>query len=152
MRLTLAHITPHSAARAKMEPIEALVTDYLTRCRPWALVETKAFSSEARLLESVVAASQRTRPVLCLLDSSGKPLSSEQFASAIERWRDSGLQQVFFCIGPADGWSSAAKERADLLLSLGPMTLAHGIARVVLAEQVYRALSILAGHPYHGGH
>lgn len=152
MQLTLAHITPHSAVRLKMQPIETLVADYLARCRPWADVEAKAFSSEARLLESVAAIGKRTRPVLCLLDSSGKPLSSEQLASAIERWRDSALQQVFFCIGPADGWSTAAKARADLILSLGPMTLAHNIARVVLVEQIYRALSILAGHPYHGGH
>lgn len=152
MKLTLAHITPHSAGRAKMGPIEALVAYYVTRSRPWAQVDAKAFPSEAHLLQSIAAISQRMRPLLCLLESSGEPLSSEQFASAIKRWRDGGQQHVFLCIGPADGWSATARERADLLLSLGPMTLAHGIARVVLAEQVYRALSILAGHPYHGGH
>jgi 23S rRNA (pseudouridine1915-N3)-methyltransferase len=55
-------------------------------------------------------------------------------------------------IGPADGWSAEARQRADLLLSLGRMTLPHQLARVVLAEQVYRAFTILAGHPYHSGH
>lgn len=55
-------------------------------------------------------------------------------------------------IGPADGWSPEARVRADLVVSFGPMTLPHSLARVVLAEQVYRALTILAGHPYHSGH
>jgi 23S rRNA (pseudouridine1915-N3)-methyltransferase len=55
-------------------------------------------------------------------------------------------------IGPADGWSDTARQRADLLLSLGRITLPHQLARVVLAEQVYRAFTILAGHPYHSGH
>jgi 23S rRNA (pseudouridine1915-N3)-methyltransferase len=55
-------------------------------------------------------------------------------------------------IGPADGWSVAARQRADLLVSFGRLTLPHQLARVVLAEQVYRALTILAGHPYHTGH
>jgi len=152
MRITLAHVSPHGGSRAKMQDVEALVTDYVTRCGAWADVEAKAFASESRLLDAVAAMSKRTRPVVCLLDSGGRQLSSEKFAAQIERWRDSGQQDLFFCVGPADGWSGAAKERADLLLSLGPMTLAHGIARVVLAEQVYRGLSILAGHPYHGGH
>jgi 23S rRNA (pseudouridine1915-N3)-methyltransferase len=151
MRITLAHVSPRGGSRAKMSAVEALVADYVTRCGAWADVEATAFASEARLLEAVATMSKRTRPVVCLLDS-GKQLSSEKFAAQLERWRDSGQQNLFFCVGPADGWSGVARERADLLLSLGPMTLAHGIARVVLAEQVYRGLSILAGHPYHGGH
>jgi 23S rRNA (pseudouridine1915-N3)-methyltransferase len=59
---------------------------------------------------------------------------------------------MVFAIGPADGWSEAARERAQLLLSLGPMTLAHALARLVVAEQLYRAFTILSGHPYHAGH
>ena len=57
-----------------------------------------------------------------------------------------------FAIGPADGWSSVARQRANLLFSLGRITLPHQLARVVLAEQVYRAFTILSGHPYHSGH
>jgi 23S rRNA (pseudouridine1915-N3)-methyltransferase len=152
MQITLAHVSPHSAGRAKMSAVEALVADYVTRCGAWAHVEVKAFASEARLMDAVATMSKRTRPVVCLLDSGGKQLSSEKFAAQLERWRDSGRQNLFFCVGPADGWSGVARERADMLMSLGPMTLAHGIARVVLAEQVYRGLSILSGHPYHGGH
>ena len=63
-----------------------------------------------------------------------------------------GAQQIVFAIGPADGWSKDARGRAQLLLSFGPLTLAHALARVVLAEQLYRAFTILAGHPYHAGH
>jgi 23S rRNA (pseudouridine1915-N3)-methyltransferase len=66
--------------------------------------------------------------------------------------RDSGVQTVVFAIGPADGWSAEARRRASLVLSLGPMTLPHELARALVAEQIYRALTILAGHPYHCGH
>jgi len=103
----------------KMQDVEALVTDYVTRCGAWADVEAKAFASEARLLDAVSAISKRTRPVVCLLDSGGRQLSSEKFAAQIERWRDSGQQNLFFCVGPADGWSGVAKERADLCCPWG---------------------------------
>src|ERR1700736_1634534 len=109
MQITLAHVSPHSAGRAKMSAAEALVSDYVTRCSAWAHVESKPFANEARLVDAVATMSKRTRPVLCLLDSSGKQLSSEKFAAQIERWRDSGQQNLFFCIGPADGWSDVAR-------------------------------------------
>jgi 23S rRNA (pseudouridine1915-N3)-methyltransferase len=79
-------------------------------------------------------------------------MSSEAFAAWLGAKRDEGAQQLVFAIGPANGWSDAARQRASLLLSLGPMTLAHALARLVAAEQIYRAFTILAGHPYHGGH
>ena len=66
--------------------------------------------------------------------------------------RDEGTQHILFAIGPADGWSDAARARAKLLLSLGSLTVAHTLARLVLAEQLYRASTILTGHPYHSGH
>jgi 23S rRNA (pseudouridine1915-N3)-methyltransferase len=59
---------------------------------------------------------------------------------------------MVFAVGPADGWSDASRAKAQLLLSLGPMTMAHSLARLVMAEQLYRAYTILTGHPYHGGH
>ena len=77
---------------------------------------------------------------------------SDEFAERLGYLRDNGTQHLVLAIGPADGWSAAARQRANLLLSLGRMTLPHQLARVVLAEQVYRALTILAGHPYHSGH
>jgi 23S rRNA (pseudouridine1915-N3)-methyltransferase len=79
-------------------------------------------------------------------------MSSEAFAAWLGMKRDEGMQQVVFAVGPASGWSEAARARAQLLLSLGPMTMAHALARLVMAEQVYRAVTILTGHPYHGGH
>ena len=77
-------------------------------------------------------------------------MTSEEFSNWVGRQRDTAAQQVVFAIGPADGWAEAS--RATLLLSLGPFTLAHALARVVLAEQLYRAFTILTGHPYHAGH
>ena len=81
--------------------------------------------------------------------SSTAPTSSPP---VLGRIRDEGTQRLVFAIGPADGWSAAARQRANLLFSFGRLTLPHQLARVVLAEQVYRALTILAGHPYHSGH
>jgi 23S rRNA (pseudouridine1915-N3)-methyltransferase len=87
-----------------------------------------------------------------MLDSRGKQMSSEAFATWLGARRDEGAQHIAFIIGPANGWSDAGRKRAHLLLSLGPMTLAHALARLVMAEQIYRAFTILTGHPYHGGH
>lgn len=87
-----------------------------------------------------------------LLDSRGKQMSSEAFAAWLGKQRDEGAQQIVFAVGPANGWSDEARERAGLLLSLGPITLAHALARLVMAEQLYRAFTILTGHPYHSGH
>ena len=91
-------------------------------------------------------------PHLILLDPRGKPLTSEGIAAHLGAIRDTGVQTVVLAIGPADGWSADARARASLVLSLGSITLPHELARVVLAEQIYRALTILAGHPYHSGH
>lgn len=79
-------------------------------------------------------------------------MTSEAFARWIGVRRDEGAQHLIFAIGPADGWSNDARERAALLVSLGSFTMAHALARLVLAEQLYRAFTILAGHPYHTGH
>jgi 23S rRNA (pseudouridine1915-N3)-methyltransferase len=94
----------------------------------------------------------RTPARLILLEMRGRALSSEQLAGWIERERDGGAQHLHFAIGPPDGWSDTTRKRADLLLSFGPMTFPHDLARVMLAEQLYRAFTILAGHPYHAGH
>jgi 23S rRNA (pseudouridine1915-N3)-methyltransferase len=85
-----------------------------------------------------------------LLDSRGQAFSSVDFATWLGARRDSGQQTI--AIGPASGWSAQAPRQAHTLLSLGPMTLAHELARLVLAEQLYRAFTILSGHPYHTGH
>jgi 23S rRNA (pseudouridine1915-N3)-methyltransferase len=89
---------------------------------------------------------------LVLLDSRGEALSSEELATLLGARRDAGQQTIVFAIGPASGWSDRARSQAQTTLSLGRMTLPHELARLVLAEQLYRAFTILAGHPYHTGH
>ena len=140
------------AAREKNETAAALAAQYEQRLRQYAECSTQLVAAESRLFERADAQSGRTRPVLVLLDSRGRTMSSEELASWIGRKRDDGTQQLFFAIGPADGWSKESRERADLMLSFGPMTFPHELARVMLTEQLYRAFTILAGHPYHGGH
>ena len=94
----------------------------------------------------------RTAAWLVLLDSRGEALSSEALAGWLGARRDAGQQTIVFAIGPASGWSEGAPRQAQTMLSLGRMTLPHELARLVLAEQIYRAFTILSGHPYHTGH
>lgn len=82
------------------------------------------------------------------LDERGQELSSPDFAHKIEKWRDTG-QNLCFLIGGADGFTAEIRQRADFLLSFGKQTWPHMLVRVMLAEQLYRAQQILAGHPYH---
>jgi len=84
-----------------------------------------------------------------LLDEHGQQLTSEQLAALLGKWRDEGVREARFLIGAADGHGAAARASADLLLGLGAMTWPHLLARAMLAEQLWRATSILAGHPYH---
>ena len=149
MNLTLAHI---GARPGSKDEVDALVAIYLKRCSVFAKCRTEAFRSEEAMLEWLERLEGRTPAVAVLLDSRGRQMSSEAFAAWLGTRRDEGAQQIVIAIGPASGWSEAARKRAGLLLSLGPMTLAHALARLVMAEQIYRAFTILTGLPYHGGH
>ena len=149
MRLILAHIGTRPASG---DEFDHLTMRYLERVEPWYPCEASSFRSEAAFLEWLDRRPGRITPLLVLLDSRGKQMTSEAFAAWLGARRDQGAQQIVFAIGPASGWSEAAHPRAQLLLSLGPLTLAHALARLVLAEQLYRACTILAGHPYHSGH
>ncbi len=84
-----------------------------------------------------------------LLDERGKAMSSQQLAAILEQWRDTGTREARFVLGAADGHSDAERTGADLLFAFGPATWPHLLARAMLMEQLYRATSILAGHPYH---
>lgn len=84
-----------------------------------------------------------------VLDERGKTMGSEDFAHLLGRWRDDGVREARFSLGAADGHSQAQRAQADLLLAFGPATWPHLLARAMLMEQLYRATSILAGHPYH---
>jgi 23S rRNA (pseudouridine1915-N3)-methyltransferase len=140
------------SSRSASDSYDSLTSLYVKRTAAYATVESQVFRTEEALLGHVERMRARTSRMLVLLDSRGKMMSSEELAAWVGGQRDSGQQQVIFAIGPADGWSEAARRQAGLMLSFGPMTLPHELARVVLAEQVYRAFTILAGHPYHGGH
>ncbi|TMJ18342.1 MAG: 23S rRNA (pseudouridine(1915)-N(3))-methyltransferase RlmH [Alphaproteobacteria bacterium] len=87
--------------------------------------------------------------VTILLDEKGEALGSTDFARRLERWRDEGRREARFLIGGADGFGEAERAEADLLLSFGKATWPHLLARAMLAEQLFRATSILANHPYH---
>jgi 23S rRNA (pseudouridine1915-N3)-methyltransferase len=149
MDITLAHI---GARPGSKDGFDALTRVYLERCSSFARCQAEAFRSEEALFEGLARRKGRTQPVVVLLDSRGRFMTSEAFAAWLGARRDDGAQHIVFAVGPADGWSDAARLRANLLLSLGAMTLAHTLARLVLAEQLYRAFTILSGHPYHGGH
>ena len=87
--------------------------------------------------------------VAVVLDERGEALSSMELARKLEQWRDGGKREIRFSIGGADGHGEAERARADLVLSLGPATWPHLLVRAMLAEQLFRATSILANHPYH---
>jgi len=86
---------------------------------------------------------------IVMLDETGEVLPSRDFAARLEKWRDGGVREVRFLIGAADGFDDAQRAQADLLLSFGRATWPHLLARAMLAEQLWRATSILANHPYH---
>jgi len=113
--------------------------------------ESRKDSAGARRAEEAAAMMARVSEGarVVALDAGGKQLSSEAFAALIGDWRDAGVSRSCFLIGGPDGHGEAVVAAADLTLALGRMTLPHGLARVVLAEQLYRAATILAGHPYH---
>jgi 23S rRNA (pseudouridine1915-N3)-methyltransferase len=149
MLITLAHIGDRAGFKGDLEP---LVQNYLKRSSPLSRCRTEAFRSEEAFLEWLDNQGGRTPVIAVLLDSRGRQMSSEVFAAWIGARRDEGSQHIVFAIGPANGWSDSARQRAQLLLSFGQMTIAHALARLLMAEQIYRACTILTGHPYHTGH
>lgn len=148
MKILLASI----ATRSRNDPWANPLNLYLTRIAPHVTIESRLYPTEATLTLHLESLRARTSPALILLDSRGKLLTSEDFATFLAHERNAGRQQLVFAIGPPDGWSPEIRNRADLLLSFGRMTLPHSLMRVVLAEQIYRAFTILSGHPYHTGH
>ena len=96
-----------------------------------------------------LAASLPAGATLVLLDERGKALASRDFARTLERWRDEGVRETVFAIGGADGHDRSQLPQPDLVMAFGPAVWPHKLVRVMLAEQIYRAVSILAGTPYH---
>jgi 23S rRNA (pseudouridine1915-N3)-methyltransferase len=151
MKVHLAWITA-KPGRSKEPELTILVNQFLTRCRQYTEIETLEATGEEQLFSTIERLAGRARPRIILLDSAGKQRSSEGIAELIRDARDTGTQHLIFAIGAANGWSAASRQRASELLSLGKITLSHELARLIAAEQIYRAFTILAGHPYHSGH
>jgi 23S rRNA (pseudouridine1915-N3)-methyltransferase len=124
-------------------PVEMVEVEERRKLPPTALK-----LREGELLQAALPGKQGGRIVVAL-DEHGKRLTSAAFARQLDTWRKSGVAHLAFLLGGADGLSDEVREQADVLLSLGDMTWPHLLARALLAEQLYRAQSILAGHPYH---
>lgn len=160
MRLLIAAI-----GRLKAGPERELLGRYVERTNaagkslalsPFDIVEipesiaksaAKRKSDEAAALLSAVPSGAK----LIALDERGKSVASEDFARTIARFRDDGVPTIAFLIGGADGLDESLRKKADLALAYGSATFPHQIVRILLAEQVYRAVTILSGHPYHRG-
>jgi 23S rRNA (pseudouridine1915-N3)-methyltransferase len=138
--------------KTKDAAIQSLTEEYLKRIARYADVEPLQFADENGLLKLREKTGMRQAHTIVLLDSRGKAVSSEEFAEFLQKHWERNGQPLVLAVGPADGFSKAAREAAHSILSLGKMTLAHELARIVLLEQVYRAFTILKGHPYHTGH
>ena len=154
MRVTIAAV-----GRLRAGPEADLISDYLTRfdrtgrqlgLGPATIVEVEdrkggGMAAEAALLRKALP----DRAVLCCLDERGRVETSPQFSDRLARWRDDGVSDLCFVIGGADGIDPSLRADAAHTLSFGKMVWPHMLARVMLAEQLYRAASILAGAPYH---
>ena len=148
LKVSLLAVRAGSADKA----MEALAQDYLKRCGKVLPAASRTFRTEAALLTAVAEERKAGAALFFIADLGGVSLDSVQFAERLRSVRDGGVRHVVLAIGPASGWSKEARAAADLRLSLGAMTLPHELAWLVLAEQIYRASTILQGHPYHLGH
>ncbi len=149
LRITLISVRPGGAHDPALD---AQVEQFLTRCgREWH-ASSRVFRTEKILLEWVAEEKKKGAAAFWMADLGGRSLTSEQFAERLQTTRESSVRHLMLAIGPASGWSTAARALAELRLSLSAMTLPHELARLVLAEQIYRAVTILQGHPYHTGH
>lgn len=134
----------------KGSPEDMLIKEYQKRLS-WDLSitekENDSKEKESEFLLSHIPSSAK----VVVLDERGENISSIDFAQKIENWRLNGTSEICFLIGGADGHTDSVRRRADLILSFGKLTLPHMLIRAVLAEQIYRAQTILSGHPYHRG-
>ncbi|MBQ4826089.1 MULTISPECIES: 23S rRNA (pseudouridine(1915)-N(3))-methyltransferase RlmH [unclassified Leisingera] len=148
-----------AAGRLRAGPEKSLIDDYIARfdrtgralgLGPARVVEIEdkkngGMAAEAALLRKALPKGA----VICTLDERGKVISSPDFADRLAGWRDSGRQDLALIIGGADGIDPGLRAEADFSISFGKMVWPHMLVRVMLAEQIYRAATILAGSPYH---
>lgn len=158
-------ISVFAVGRMKKGPEQELVSRYFDRFSKLApslgisflnvheIVESRLQNAGQRMEEEgeklIATLSDDSR--LIVLDERGKSMSSVNFAKTLQDWRDAGSKHLTIALGGPDGHSERVRKRASLLLSFGLMTWPHQIARILLSEQLYRAATILSGHPYHRG-
>lgn len=156
-------VTIHAVGRLKAGPERELSARYIDRFSKTGAAhglefsriiespESRASNAETRKREEAATLEKSLSPdaVLILLDEQGKTPDSEQFATMLSRWNDSGKRDLVIAIGGADGHDPSLHQRADAMICFGKMTWPHQLVRILLAEQLYRATTILAGHPYH---
>ncbi len=151
--MTIVKLKVAWIGKTKEPAIESLTNEYLKRLSRYAEIEGLSLKDEAALLAiSGKAARPQKKHTLVLLDPRGKQFSSEELARFLDDQQQRNPLPLLFVIGSADGFSEEMRKSAVMLLSLGKLTIAHELARVVLLEQLYRACTILKGHPYHLGH
>jgi 23S rRNA (pseudouridine1915-N3)-methyltransferase len=138
--------------KTKDHAIQALTTEYLKRLNFYTDAEGISIADESAVRKFAERSNSRSAHSIVLLDSRGRQLSSEQLAEFIANHQNRNPQPLLFAVGGANGFDEEMRSAASFVLSLGKMTLSHELARIVLLEQLYRAFSILKGHPYHLGH
>ena len=132
--------------KTRRPEIRALVDDYVGRIRRYAEIEIREVRPDSAA--SLKRLELGDGGAVVLLDAAGKELTSERFAEWIKACRDRGERDLIFLCGAAEGFPEALARRATLRISLSPLTFSHELARVMLAEQIYRAFALLSGHPY----
>lgn len=157
-------LTVFAVGRMKAGPESELVSRYADRLAKSGralgfdfggvseIPESRAQTADARKAEEsakCTALGDESGTVLILLDERGKSLSSRAFAEKLRHYRDTGTSRAVFAIGGPDGHDAELRKKADLVISFGAQTWPHQMARIMLMEQIYRAVTILSGHPYH---
>ena len=156
-------ISVFAVGRMKKGPEQELVSRYFDRFSKLApslglsfqnvheIVESRSQNANQRMEEEGenLLGTLQEGSRLIVLDERGKSMTSVQFAHKLQDWRDAGCKHLTIALGGPDGHCEKVRTRADLLLSFGAMTWPHQIARILLSEQIYRAATILSGHPYH---
>jgi 23S rRNA (pseudouridine1915-N3)-methyltransferase len=138
-----------SVGRERADPTAPLVADYTNRIRKFLPIEETVLKTDQETrLSARILREKKNREIMAALDERGKDLSSDEFTKLVESWMNSGAPGIVFVVGGADGLPAEVRKRANILLSLSRMTLPHRFARLILAEQIYRALCEIRGVPY----
>ena len=144
----LAQIVVHFLKCKKNSPEYAIIEEYKKRSA-WEIVVKEKDNSNQEDEAKFLAQSIPNGAKVIVLDERGENLKSQELAKKVENWQINGCSEICFLIGGADGHLPQTRQRADLILSFGKLTLPHILMRAVLTEQIYRIQTIISGHPYH---